>query len=1260
MNHIYRITPPHLVIAVLFVFTYNALAQSPVNKVWHTSFGEPLASFDWTASAVDAAGFVYTTGNTRLSNGKIAAYTTKHDSLGNLVWDQEFEATGIDASYGVAIQLDGSGNVYVAGAAYSASSLHFDFLVIKYENDGDQVWYATRNGTGNGDDYASALIVDGAQNVYVTGPSKGVGTQMDFMTLKLYANGTAHWAKRYDYAQFDEAPVAIRFLNATTIEVSGGSASSDSTWDIAAVRYKLPTGLSGPNYRREAFDIDFERPLGLARDEQGDFYVCGSAPSDSTGYDMVFARLDTSLNVIWDVTFDGGGFDDAALNISLDDNGDVLATGYAGLDSSGQQTALATLKLAGDDGDLLWKKTYGSLAATGRSFTGRRVISDEAGNVIVAGEVTEGSLSHFLTLKYDSQGRYEWERSYTGDSTGLNRPTAVLVTGEGETLVGGLSAEGGTPTYVWIKYEDFKRDEEYVPGPDSLPAYALNEVIVRFSPHVVNTAFVDNLSLNWGRVEQIITDTALIALMDSTLGAGGLLNRWKLVRIFHNLKSTTTHLTGRTGESVQIPRVWSAFILNIGEAEVKHPVSVSLALDSLPYRYIRYAHPNYALRFPAASLLSGANDPLYDDQHSLWDTPEYDNANINIEPAWDIVDGAESWLNREVKIAQFDTGVQFTHEDLGCEGCPGLNGSVVTRALWFNADTIIDLANYPVEELDVAPLDPEKIGHGTRAAGIMAAVRNNEKGIAGIAGGNAEEGQPGVLLNSYRLTYTNPLSTLETLVDAMEYDFEEPDGGHIFCIETQIIQCPFPGCPQPSDVKLLREVVEIAYDLEIIQTTARGNFGHMDNNETVIYPAMYKDNWLISVGASGTDGEHLDNESEDGPANGSLGESFRSSYGASMDLIAPGTSDIILSTVRNSINNTTYTFFNGTSASLPHATGTVALLLYHSRDELSQEDVERLLEYSSSDITGNDPVYPTGYDIYNGWGRLNAGRALEMIDPEHEDLRVVHFEFEGDYLYEDIVCSGQTECPFMLTNGYRDLCTEETINNTSSAILRKVYVPFNIPISSEYGIEPVDLDDPDKPAWWVRSSAVGLWAEPVYDSLSGQYIVTPGNELFFDEEPVYENGYLEGVIAGYQILVDPNYLGCTLDTTFPEEVLTFPAYFTGPPKLKFSLLASTPSDFVGPVVISSQREPEKVQLPVVAYPNPAKHEVQIRYELEQVAPVSLAIFNAGGQLVHIVDYVTQPPGQYTQTVGLHNLAPGVYFCALVSDRFYHTTKLIKL
>ncbi|MBK8703195.1 MAG: T9SS type A sorting domain-containing protein [Saprospiraceae bacterium] len=226
--------------------------------------------------------------------------------------------------------------------------------------------------------------------------------------------------------------------------------------------------------------------------------------------------------------------------------------------------------------------------------------------------------------------------------------------------------------------------------------------------------------------------------------------------------------------------------------------------------------------------------------------------------------------------------------------------------------------------------------------------------------------------------------------------------------------------------------------------------------------------------------------------------------------------------------------------------------------------------------------------------------------------------------------------------------------------MRKVYVPFNIPIASEYGIEPADLDDPEKPAWWVRSSAAGLWDEPVYAGQSGQYIVTPGNELFFDEEPVYENGYLEGSIAGYQILVDPNDLGCTLDTIFPEEVLTFPTYFTGPPKLKFSLLASAPSDFMGPVVISSQREPEKAQLPIKIYPNPAKNEVQISYELEQAASVSLAIFNAGGQLVYSIDYVPQPSGQYTQTIGFQHLIPGVYFCTLVSDRFYHTTKLIKL
>jgi hypothetical protein len=99
---------------------------------------------------------------------------------------------------------------------------------------------------------------------------------------------------------------------------------------------------------------------------------------------------------------------------------------------------------------------------------------------------------------------------------------------------------------------------------------------------------------------------------------------------------------------------------------------------------------------------------------------------------------------------------------------------------------------------------------------------------------------------------------------------------------------------------------------------------------------------------------------------------------------------------------------------------------------------------------------------------------------------------------------------------------------------------------------------------------------------------------------------------------------------------------------------------VGPVVISSQREPEKAQLPIKIYPNPAKNEVQISYELEQAASVSFAIFNTGGQPVHNVDYETQPPGQYEQTLRLYDLAPGLYFCTLVSEQFYHTSKLIKL
>ena len=73
---------------------------------------------------------------------------------------------------GEAAAVDAAGNVYVTGESAGAG-FDFDYATIKYDPEGNELWVARYNGPGNGSDVASALAVDAAGNVYVTGQSPG-------------------------------------------------------------------------------------------------------------------------------------------------------------------------------------------------------------------------------------------------------------------------------------------------------------------------------------------------------------------------------------------------------------------------------------------------------------------------------------------------------------------------------------------------------------------------------------------------------------------------------------------------------------------------------------------------------------------------------------------------------------------------------------------------------------------------------------------------------------------------------------------------------------------------------------------------------------------------------------------------------------------------------------------------------------------------------------------------------------------------------
>src|SRR6266536_3587229 len=98
---------------------------------------------------------------------------------------------------GHAIVGDNAGNVYVTGGSHGLGT-DLDYATINYTSSGQQQWVARYNGPANGWDRAAAIARDSAGNLYVTGQSLGLGTNYDYATVKYDSAGQEQWVTRYN------------------------------------------------------------------------------------------------------------------------------------------------------------------------------------------------------------------------------------------------------------------------------------------------------------------------------------------------------------------------------------------------------------------------------------------------------------------------------------------------------------------------------------------------------------------------------------------------------------------------------------------------------------------------------------------------------------------------------------------------------------------------------------------------------------------------------------------------------------------------------------------------------------------------------------------------------------------------------------------------------------------------------------------------------------------------------------------------------
>jgi thermitase len=230
-------------------------------------------------------------------------------------------------------------------------------------------------------------------------------------------------------------------------------------------------------------------------------------------------------------------------------------------------------------------------------------------------------------------------------------------------------------------------------------------------------------------------------------------------------------------------------------------------------------------------------------------------------------------------------------------------------------------------------------GHGSNVAGLIGAIADNGIGVAGAAFrvGLLPVKVLGADNNGYYSWWAEGLRWAT-------------DQG------ARVINLSAGGVGSST---LLHDAVVYAWERGTVVCAAMMNF----NSAVPYYPAAY--NETIAVGATDESDARAVPFFWD-PASGS-------SYGTHIDLVAPGSR--LLSTYYNG----GYAEYGGTSQATPLVAATAALLT--ARDSrLLPEEIRQVLHDTAEDGVGPPSEDSPGFDVYFGWGRLNAAAALAAVE----------------------------------------------------------------------------------------------------------------------------------------------------------------------------------------------------------------------------------------------------------------------------------------
>ncbi len=381
-------------------------------------------------------------------------------------WHYELNGAGDFNDQINSIALDNQGNAYLAGYSVNIGTDR-DYLIMKVNNTGTVVWSREFSAPGNGPDEAKKVLIHPNGNIIVTGYGNNKAVGNDFWTMALNPSGDTLWTNLHNSSAtnlYDEANDMAIDGNGNIFVV--GDSDNDPTMvtnhDYMIVKLSAAGAFLWEKKKNGSGNAE-DRCLGVDIDSNNDIYVTGRS-SNGADDDYLTMKYNNAGTLVWSDVVDNGGTD-RAVDIEVGSNNNIYITGRSdnGTDDDYYSIVYSTA------GAVLAQSIY-DFAGDDRPVA---LTTFPNGDFAVTGKsdgnITAAIDNNAVTVKFNSAGNLLWSASFSNVALADDLPTAIASDASGNVAVTGYTDTDAT---VNINNEIFVA--AYGPSGTTLSTYISN------------------------------------------------------------------------------------------------------------------------------------------------------------------------------------------------------------------------------------------------------------------------------------------------------------------------------------------------------------------------------------------------------------------------------------------------------------------------------------------------------------------------------------------------------------------------------------------------------------------------------------------------------------------------------------------------------------------------------------------------------------------------------------------------------------------